>query len=271
MIRPGPDRHPSTEALARAAEGLLDPDTGAELEQHLTGCAACRAQHATLNRLGALLGASASPMPADVASRLRGVVTAEQRRREQLGGLTTAEASPSSPAEETRQVVTALPVGRGVDPAIPAHPYGTRARPHPGLGRFGADLRKVSAGRRWALPALAAAAVALVVGCGTYVLSATLGLNEPPSVAVAIGSGQLGPQAQALRQRTDLEPHRFSQAWWCARRVTDAPIVGLASIRSAGEPALLVYTRSGRGVQATVVRGCDRSEPQAGPSVLLGR
>lgn len=255
--RTGPAQHASVEELADAAEGLLGADAAAQLRQHLSTCAECRARNADLGEVGALLAAVPAPaMPASVVARLNAAVRQEQQRREPLSASVGAEPAPT--------------VGPRVH-RVTGPPYGTKARPHPSLGRFGADLRKVSAGRRWGIPVLAAAAAAAVVGFGTYVLSAGLGLDEPPAVSVTVNNGQLGPQASALRQRTDLEPHRFSQAWWCARRVTDAPIVGLATIRSGGEPALLVYTRTDRGPQATVVRGCDRGDPQAGPSVLLGR
>jgi anti-sigma factor RsiW len=140
----------------------------------------------------------------------------------------------------------------------------------PTLGTFGQDLKKPSKSR-WALPALAAAAAAAVVGFGAYLISASAGLNEPPVVA-AINSGDLGVEAQALEQAAGgLSPHRFSQAWGCARKVTEGRITGLAASTVDGTPALLVYTKSDRSTQVTVVTGCGSSMLSAGPSAVLPR
>jgi anti-sigma factor RsiW len=137
------------------------------------------------------------------------------------------------------------------------------------LGNFGAN-RPAKPTRRRLVPALAAAAAAAIVGFGAYVVSATAGLNEPP-VVTAVNSTQLGKQASALQQAADMDPHRFSRAWQCARQVTDGRIVGLANSRVDGQPALLVYLRSGQSTQVVVVTGCASAAPSAGPSALLSR
>ena len=79
---------------------------------------------------------------------------------------------------------------------MPVRPRTPRAT----LGTFGADRSRRPA-RRWLVPVLAAAAAALVVGFGGYVLSATAGLNEPPVVAALSSSEDLGAQAGAVAQR----------------------------------------------------------------------
>ena len=137
------------------------------------------------------------------------------------------------------------------------------------LGNFGAN-RPAKTTRRWLVPALAAAAAAGIVGFGAYVASASAGLNEPPVVA-AVNSTQLGKQASALQQAADMDPHRFSRAWQCARQVTEGRIVGLANSRVDGKPALLVYLRSDRATQVVVVTGCASAAPSAGPSALVSR
>jgi len=143
-------------------------------------------------------------------------------------------------------------------------------KPRRTLGTFGEDLKK-SSKSRWALPALAAAAVAAVVGFGAYLISSSAGLNEPPVVA-AVHSSDLGLEARALEQAAGgLSPHRFSQAWGCARKVTDGRITGLAASRVDGTPALLVYTRSDGSTLVTVVTGCASDTPAAGPSAVLPR
>jgi hypothetical protein len=141
-------------------------------------------------------------------------------------------------------------------------------KPKPTLGTFGEDLNKPSKSR-WALPALAAAAAAAVVGFGAYLISASAGLNEPPVVA-AVNSSDLGVEAHALEQTAGgLRPHRFSQAWGCARKVTEGRITGLAASTVDGTPALLVYTKSEGSTQVTVVTGCGLGTPSAGPSAVL--
>jgi anti-sigma factor RsiW len=140
-------------------------------------------------------------------------------------------------------------------------------KPKRTLGTFGEDLKK-SSKSRWALPALAAAAV---VGFGAYLISSSAGLNEPPVVA-AVHSSDLGLEARALEQAAGgLSPHRFSQAWGCARKVTDGRITGLAASRVDGMPALLVYTKSDGSTLVTVVSGCATDTPSAGPSAVLPR
>ncbi len=138
------------------------------------------------------------------------------------------------------------------------------------LGHFGVDLNRPGRVRRLLPTLLVAAAAAGALGFGGYVVSARAGLNEPPRVS-AISSTSLGAEARALRKVTDLDPHRFSRAWICARPLVPGRITGLASTVVDGTPALLVYSRSGGRTQVTVVSGCSTVEPSAGPSAQLGR
>lgn len=112
---------------------------------------------------------------------------------------------------------------------------------------------------------LAAAGLAGLAGFGGYLLSARAGLNEPPAAAVAVDSADLRAQAHALAGAVDLDPHRFSRAWWCARDVTDGRITGLASATVDGRPALLVYTRTGGETVVTVVLGGSTGAPSRAP------
>jgi anti-sigma factor RsiW len=246
--------HPSRDTLADAAEGLLEPAESALVDAHVAGCSACRAETAAFAEVGTVLAAVPAPvMPMDVARRLAGVVAAEQAAR---------EVSP---------VLRAVP-GSGPDaPPVPRHPYGTRRRLHPSLRRqFGDDLRRVSPGRRWGLPVLVAAAAALVLGFVAYVASATLGLNEPPAVSISTSPGRLVAEAKDLRERTDVDPHRFSQAWWCARGATSGRIVGLASTTDGARPAVLVYVRSSNGLGVQVVTGCGTPDVTTTPWQKIG-
>jgi anti-sigma factor RsiW len=245
--------HPSRDTLADAAEGLLQPAEAAAVDAHLAGCADCRAETAAFAEVGTILASVPAPVvPADVVRRLAGVVAAEQAAR---------QVSP---------VLHGVP-GSGPDaPPVPRHPYGTRHRLNPSLGRFGEDLRRVSPGRRWGLPVLAAAAAAVVLGFFAYMASATLGLDEPPTVSISTAPGQLVGEATQLRERADVDPHRFSAAWWCARQVTTGRIVGLAATTTDGAPAVLVYVRSGDELGVQVVTGCGPGDPTATPWLRIG-
>jgi anti-sigma factor RsiW len=236
-------QHLSIDELADAAEGLLDPDRAAFVESHLASCAECQGQSEALREVTAALSSEVSPlMPDAVAHRLEEVVAAESADR--------------AHASEARAV------GNGQS--------ASRRQPRVTLGTFGTDLDKPRKSR-WAIPALAAAAAAAVVGFGAYVISASAGLNEPPVVA-AVDSRDLGAEAIALERTSGgLSPHRFSQAWGCARQVTVGRITGLVSSNVDGTPALLVYTKSDGSTQVTVVTGCRGGTPSAGPSAVLPR
>ena len=249
---PGPPQpaHPPLADLAEWDEGLLDARRSAELGAHLAGCRDCADALADVRAVSRRLAAVPTPpMPAGVAARLDGVLAGEVDRREQR--------------REQRQRLKVLAADGGDD--VSGHVGWIR----PTLGHFGDDLPRRSR-RRVLVPLLAAAVVAAVVGFGAYVVSASAGLNEPPVVA-AVSRASLGPQAGALAQKQDLDPHRFSRAWQCARAATSGRIVALASSNVDGVPALLVYTRSGATTLVTVVTGCGSGRPSAGPSALVSR
>lgn len=235
--------HLSIDELADAAAGSLGPGRRAPVEQHLAGCVVCREQAAALRQVSTRLAVEPAPkMPAAVADRLEAALRHESARR--ASGVTSPTDRPQREAQARRI--------------------------KPSLGAFGTDLPRPSP-RRWVGPALVAAAAATLVSFGGYVLSASAGLNEPPAVASAVHTQSLAPEARALEQSRDLDPHRFSQAWQCARQVTAGRIVGIASTTVDGGPALLVYTRSDGGAEVTVVTGCRRGSPAAGPSASLPR
>jgi len=236
--------HPLLTELAEWDEGLFDAEQASALEAHVTGCAECAAAVSDLREVTRRLAAvPAPPMPAAAAARLDTVLAGEVDRRERRQTLRVASGG-----------------GDGSGP-----PGWTRRT----LGRFGEDLPRRSLLRR-ALLVPAAVAAAAGVGFGAYVISASAGLNEPPVVS-AISSRSLGPQAGALTRNTDLDPHRFSRAWQCARAATEGRIVGLASSTVDGVPALLVFTRSGATTLVTVVTGCESDRPRAGQTAEVSR
>jgi anti-sigma factor RsiW len=233
-------QHVTIDELADAAEGLLDPERAAFVDSHIADCPDCQAQSDALREVAAAMHAEPTlQMPEPVARRLNDVIVAERARR-----------------------VSSSVKSDGVEVA-------RSWQPRKALGTFGEDLTKPKS--RWALAALAAAVVAAVVGFGAYLISAGAGLNEPPVVA-AVNSRDLGADARALEQTSGgLSPHRFSQAWGCARKVTDGRITGLASTIVDGTPALLVYISSDGSTEVTVVTGCRAGTPSAGPSAVLPR
>jgi hypothetical protein len=241
--------HPSLTDLAEWDEGLLDVRRAADLAAHLAGCRNCADALADVRAVSRRLAAVPAPaMPPAVAARLDGVLAGEVDRREQR-------------REQRQRLKVVAADGRDGS--------GQVGWTRPTLGHFGADLPRRSR-RRVLVPLLAAAVVAAVVGFGAYVVSASIGLNEPPVVA-AVSQQSLGPQAGALAQKQDLDPHRFSRAWQCARQATDGRIVALASSNVDGVPALLVYIRSGATTTVTVVTGCESGRPRAGQSAPVSR
>jgi hypothetical protein len=237
--------HPSLDDLADASEGLLDPDRAARVAAHLTGCARCQEAAAALSGVTALLAAAPDPgpMPDAVARRLDDVLATESAQR-------AAAQAAGHPA---------------VDHQGGAHPLVAH---RPSLGHFAPQRRPARSWRRWA-PALAAAALACVVGLGGYVASATAGLNEPPQVTADLRSADLARQAAALAESRDLDPHRFSQAWICARSVTAGRVTGLARARVDGAPVLLVYLRTEGAASVTVVSGCGGAAPDVVATAAL--
>lgn len=197
-----------------------------------TGGSTAEPTPAELAEVERWLGATPAPrMPAEVAARLDTVLAGEVERRDR------------------KHAWAGVPVERL------------------SLGDFGGDLHRRSR-RRTLAGVLAAATLAAAVGFGAYVVSATAGLNEPPVVA-AVNSRSLDRQAAGLAARGDLEPHRFSRAWQCARQATSGRITALANTTVDGVPALLVYLRRGSGTVVVVVEGCGTGRPKAGPSAPI--
>jgi anti-sigma factor RsiW len=233
--------HISVGELADAAEGLLDSGRAAVVTAHLAQCPDCHAAASALRKVTELLASDpAPPMPADIANRLDAALAAENERRT-LTGLLDDRALPRGPRQ-----------------------------PKPSLGSFGSDLPKRSL-RRLVLPAMVAAAAAAVVGFAGYVVSASAGLNEPPTSASVVDPKRLGSEAKSIESSQELSPHRYSRAWQCARTVTTGRITALTLVTVDGVPALLVYTRDDSLSYATIVTGCAVDRPSAGPSAMLPR
>lgn len=239
--------HVDLDELADAAAGVLDDERTEAISGHVRGCTECRESWSALASVSRRLATEPpSAMPAAVSRRLSEVLATESAARTR---------AVSARAVPTRPMAAATP--RNVS--------------RPSLGTFGTELARPSR-TTWAPRVLAACAAAGLVGFGGYVLSAAVGLNEPTETAPAvISSTQLGREARAIESATDLDPHRFSKAWRCARSVTTGRITGLTPATFDGQPALLVYTRVDDSTWVTVVSGCRTGAPTAGPSTTVPR
>jgi hypothetical protein len=247
--------HVSVEELADAAEGLLDPARAEVVRAHVAGCPACQETAGFLTAVSATLAAEPTPaMPAPVIARLDAVIAQEQARR----GIKTDVPASAGGGSAGRGTAVASEIGADVLAWKPRPRLPDSAPTGPHRGR--------AAG--WVL---FAAAAATLVGFGGYVVSARAGLNEPPSGAAAVSSGELPQQAGELRRERDIDPHRFSRAWMCARQVTDGRITGIASVTVDGSPALLVYLGGDEGQRVSVVEGCDDGAPRVTATTRLTR
>lgn len=267
--------HVGLDELADAAEGLVDQRRADAIEEHLAGCARCRADADALAEVdGTLAAAPPLTMPDDVFARLQGVVVGEQRRR--------AEAEQRA----ARRDPVAGSYGNGSgrydgDRHRPHGPYGTGGD-LPGLGgrfpkphladQFSATVAPRHRRARFAAGAAAAALLASAVGFGGYVLSASAGTAEPPSdQPVVLNQNTLGATASRQLQHGDLNAYRFTRAWLCVRTVTEGRITGIRSSVLDGQSGYLVIVHRDDTVRAVFVSGCDSGDPQAGPSATIGR
>ncbi len=145
----------------------------------------------------------------------------------------------------------------------------------PSMGSLEANLRSTPTRRRrpakTVFATLGACALAGVVGFGGYVLSAASGRNEPAANApLVLEGGQLGGEAAELQDRSGLSPHRFSDAWNCARAVTSGRITGIrASVLNERSGFLIFLAGSGDSTRVVFVSGCGTATPSAGPSTVL--
>jgi anti-sigma factor RsiW len=267
--------HLALDDLADFAVGELSAEAATEVEAHLASCRTCSAVFAELRSdldlVSSELGepgpggvAPAPMMPVTVAARLDRALAAEADAR-QTGGTGTGGTGTGG-------------VGTGSDGA------GRAGTGSDGAGGAGATVTPLRRATPLKAPAtatyvkqtglvrmMAAAAVAAaVVGFGGYVVSASAGLNEPSALSpTQVHPDALASQAKTLAESRDLDPHLFSAAWRCARKVTAGRITGITPVYVDGAHNYLVYTRSGGTTYATLVTGCNDGAPAAGRRVKL--
>ena len=290
--------HLTLDELADLSVGELPVDASAAAEVHLAECEPCRSELAQLTAemgvvtaglsgLSDLLGFDASardihradagnpsssspgaapgflpPMPVTVAARLDRVLAAESESRQVGGGSGSAESDSGVSGSGTGgpRAGESGVVESGAGTVVPLVSAPLKA---PATASY---VKQTGVVRLM----LAAAVAAAVVGFGGYFVSASAGLNEPSTLSpTQIHPDALASQAGQLAQRQDLDPHLFSAAWRCARKVTTGRITGITVVYVNGEPHNLVYTRSGDVTYATLVSGCDTDNPTAGRPVKL--
>lgn len=232
--------HIAVDELADAAAGLLGPERARRIDAHVAGCATCTDRAAALAHVAATLAAAPQPpVPAEVVTRLDAVLAAESTRR---------QARSATLGRVDRSTKPSLGVFEG--------------------GRQGSERGRL----RLATTVLVAALAAGVVGFAGFAVSASTGMNEPSAASpVRVSSRQLEQEATQLADSRNLSSHLFSEAWWCANHVTEGLVTGVVPAVVDGSSALLVYTSHDGEHYVTVVTGCPRPSPSAGPSVELPR
>lgn len=262
------DEHIDIEELADFTESLAPPERAAAISQHLAGCADCRSSVDALAKVHRLLAeAPTESMPDDVFARLQVAVAAEQEHRDASGRRLDDDLGHAAPRIGTGRPPYVDGSGR---PSI----QGGGRFPKPNIAEHFTDTKHTRRGLRakFATGALAAALLASTAGFGGYVLSAASGTDEPTDHPIIAQNQQsLASAAASAAAHDDLEAHRFTRAWLCARKVTDGSITGIRRTVLNDQSGYLVFLKSGSGTKAIFVHGCDAGHPTAGPAVKLHR
>lgn len=260
------DEHIDVEELADFTESLASPERAAAISEHLAGCAECRSSVDALAEVHRLLAeAPTESMPDDVFARLQVAVAAEQEHREASEQRLDDHLGPAAPTIGTGRPPYVDESGR---PSV----QGGGRFPKPNIAEHFTDTKHPRRGLRakFATGAVAAALLASTAGFGGYVLSAASGTDEPTDHPIIARNQQsLASAAASAAARGDLEAHRFTKAWLCARKVTDGSITGIRPTVLNDQRGYLVFVDSDSGSRAIFVHGCDTGRPTAGPAVKL--
>ncbi len=235
------NEHVSREDLAEHDAGLLDAIRDRQVREHLAACADCSARLAAVQRVSLVLAAQPSPaMPADVFARLHATVT------------DLAAGTPDAPSSRV--------------------PGSSSGWDRPTMGTLETTLARRRRPAKILAGVLATCGLAAAVGFGGYVVSGLSGHNEPTADAPMIVQSQgrtLGSVSE-LENRSGLGPHRFSEAWNCARQVTSGRITGIRASVLNGRSGFLVFLAGAEdSTRVVFVSGCGTSQPSAGPSTVL--
>ncbi|WP_168207314.1 anti-sigma factor family protein [Microlunatus elymi] len=258
--------HLELDELADAAEGLLAPERMRQVDAHLRGCADCRSLAGELAGVTDQLATAPAPsMPDAVFARLQQTLAHEHALRQPA-----AESRPAGHPGQSSAPGASSGAPYADKPSPRVHGGGRVEKPR--LAEHFADTLGTRRGMRarFAGGALAATALAAAVGFGGYVASASAGAAEPSQdQPMVVSPGALHASAAAEVAEGDLSSYRFTQAWFCVRKVTDGRITGIRSTVLNGDTGYLVFLDRGNGVRAVFVTGCDTDTPKAGPTVTL--
>lgn len=203
----GADAHPEVAEISDLSEGLLPPERGAEVREHIAGCGLCADVLSSLEEIRGLLGTLPGPqrMPGDVAGRIDAALAAEallSAERVDVPRETPAEPSPTHtpPAHVPR----GTPVGGDAPAGHPTAPTGPGRRG--GSGSHPAGRRP----RRRGLLAAASAAAVLALGgviygaatTGSGNTNADRGLVTTKQAGGSAVSDQIGGQVRQLLGRS---------------------------------------------------------------------
>lgn len=267
------NEHYSTEELADHDAGLVEAARERRLSQHLPNCPDCSDRLAAVQRVSVLLAAQPAPfMPDDVFARLHntvGSLASTERTKPEFpddrSDHPQLRTDPDPYADQHRAAPSPLAHDR------PAGAQTTGENPgwlRPTIGSLEKQVVRRRRPAKMLLAALATCGLAAAVGFGGFVLSSASGHNEPVADHPLVVNDGLG-SATELQNRSGLSPHRFSEAWNCARQVTSGRITGIRVSVVNGRSGFLVFLNGpGTSIRVVFVSGCGTS-PSAGPSTVL--
>jgi hypothetical protein len=177
--------HVSAETLAKFRQGGLSPRRNARISAHLSRCSRCSRLNEDLGGVTALLASvHPPPMPDDLTGRIQAALASEAAKR-------VAVPAGSKPA-------AAAAGGGAAGPAGPAGNRGRRYRLAPGGSRRrGPGPFLPSTRPRFALGAMAAAALVVVAGVGVGMYEIVNAGSSHPSVSAAAPPGPRSASGRA--------------------------------------------------------------------------
>jgi len=188
----GTDPHPEVAEISDLSEGLLPPGRGADVREHIAGCALCTDVLGSLEEIRGLLGTLPGPqrMPADIAGRIDAALAAEALLDAMLPGSEVVDVPRgTSEPEHVPRGTSTVPTSGG--------PKSDKGRPSTPSSLAGPGRRIGRRGRRGLLVAASMAGVLLVVG-GVYELASNRGTMASSSSADGLSTAQVGDQVRQL-------------------------------------------------------------------------
>lgn len=266
------NEHYSTDQLADHDAGLVDAAHEHGMSQHLPTCPDCSDRLAAVQRVSVLLAAQPAPaMPEDVFARLHhtvGSLAAIELRNADLpddrSGRPQIQPDPDAYADQDHPAPAPLAEDRALPGGLEKNPGWLR----PTMGRLEKNVVRRRRPAKVLLAVLGTCGLAAAVGFGGFVLSSASGHNEPVAGDPLVVTDGLS-SATELQNHSGLSPHRFSEAWNCARQVTSGRITGIrVSVVNERTGFLVFLNGAGKSTRVVFVSGCGTT-PSAGPSTVL--